>query len=115
VPSLAAPALRCALTAVLAMGEDKERRVYATCLSIISPEDTESLCLLAQSSYRDDKFDEACRYLEMAWLKRDKALGKEWLDLWQAALRRWKALDPDNEALAGNERRLRQADGRRYR
>lgn len=115
VPSLAVSALGCVLKALLAMGEDSERRVYARCLNVISPEDADSLCLLAQSSYRDGKFVEACRYLETAWLKRDKAWPEEYSDLWRDALDRWRDFDADDEAFQHNQRQWRHADHRRYR
>lgn len=115
VPSLAVSALGCALKALLAMQEDKERRVYANCLSIFSPEDVESLGLLAKSAYRDGKCIEACQYLEQAWLKRDKALPEDLLDLWHAAHARWVEHGGDDEACERSQRHLRQADQRRRR
>jgi tetratricopeptide (TPR) repeat protein len=115
VPSLAVSALGCALRALLATGDDKERRVYAKCLDVIAPEDRESLCLLAKSNYRDGKFADACGYLEAAWLKRDKVWPEECADLWRDALQRWKDLDSGSEAFQRNQRQWRHADHRRYR
>ncbi|GAB2581590.1 hypothetical protein GCM10027066_24250 [Dyella jejuensis] len=113
VPSVAVPALGCALKALLAMQEDNERRVYANCLSVFSPEDAESLELLAKCAYRDGRFSEACRYLELAWLKREKGLPADLLDIWQVAHGHWSAQDGDIQARERNLRHLRQADNRR--
>jgi hypothetical protein len=114
VPSLAIAALGCVLKALLALGEDKERRVYAKCLAAIQPDDAESLGLLARSAYRDGKFIDACQYFEMAWSKRDRAWPESWLDTWQDALGHWLRAGASEEACQRNQRQLRQADTRRF-
>jgi hypothetical protein len=115
VPSLAAPALGCVLQALLAMGENEERRVYATCLDAIATDDAGSLALLAECFHRDGKFANACRYFEAAWSKRDKAMPEAWLDLWREALGHWSRQAGNDEACQRNQRHLRQADTRRFR
>jgi tetratricopeptide (TPR) repeat protein len=113
VPSVAQPALGCALKALLAMNEDKERRVYARCLSILEPEDAQSLGLLAESAYRDGHFVEACQYFEKGWLSRPDVWPHAWLDPWRHAHAQWLKRGDDEDACQRNQRYLRQASSRR--
>lgn len=115
VPSVALPALGCAMKALLALNEDKERRVYDRCLRVIGPGDVESLGLLARSAYRDGDVRQAAMDLALAWQRRDKVLPEAMLDLWQAASRDWAEQAGNDEACGQNLRHLRQADVRRRR
>jgi tetratricopeptide (TPR) repeat protein len=115
MPSVALMALGCAMNASLALGDDKERRVYANCLRVIGPDDVDSLGLLAQSAYRDGDVVRACLDLELAWQRRDKALPEALLDLWQTASRKWAEQAGNDEACRQNLRYLRLADARRRR
>jgi hypothetical protein len=109
VPSLAVPALNCALKALLAMREDKERRVYARCLQIIMPADSESLGLLAENAYRDGMSADACRYFEQAMRDQHAELPNGMFNLWQQASSRWAEQSGRNNEWQSNQRHLRLA------
>jgi hypothetical protein len=116
MPSVALDALKCAIKASLALGDDNERRVYARCLRMMmDPKDGESLGLLAHSAHRDGDAVRTCQDLELAWQERDKAMPEALLDLWQLASREWSTHAGDDEACRQNRGHLRLADTRRGR
>lgn len=111
VPSLAVPALQCALKALLAMQENKERRVYARCLQILMPTDGQSLALLAESAYQDDMPADACRYLEQAIRAQGARLPDPMYNLWHDASSRWAEQSGRDDEWQRNRRQLRLAAG----
>ena len=112
VPSLAVPALGCAIKASLAVREDKERRVYAKCLRAITDYDAASLGVLATSAYQDSMFAETCRYIEQISSK-SIALPDDLLELWRAAHKQWAEQGAEGDPWKHNGRQLRMALGRR--
>jgi len=111
VPSVAVPALQCALKALLAMRENKERRVYARCLQMMMPTDGLSLALLAESAYQDDMPADACRYLEQAIRAPGTRLPDPMQDLWQEASLRWGEQGGRDDEWQRNRRQLRLVAG----
>lgn len=68
VPSVAIPALHVVLRALLALGEDDERRVFVACLQLIAAhDDGESALVLARNAARDHAYELACGYFVRAW------------------------------------------------
>lgn len=113
VPSVVVPALGCVLKALLAMRDDKERRVFASCLRIIEPDDAESLGLLAKSACRDGMYADACHYFEQASSKQTAMLPAEMLELWREANQRWAGQGGDNNMWQRNRHHLRVVERRR--
>lgn len=71
VPSVAVPALHCVLEALLALGDDQQRRVYVSCLNLIAAtDDGDSALLLARNAARDRDVALACSQFVRAWRHR---------------------------------------------
>lgn len=110
-PALTVDALRCMLTALLALGEEKDRRVYAKCLEIVTEDDdTDSQLLLAECHLRSADHRAGCLCAERAW-RAGAALPSTVLALWQAAYPAWAARAGPSAELASNRQSLRMASG----
>lgn len=108
-PTLAVDALRCMLTALLALGEEKDRRVYARCLEIIAEaDDADSQLLLAECHLRSATHREGCLHAELAW-RAGAALSPTLLALWQAAHPAWAARAGASAEVVRNRQSLRMA------
>lgn len=111
VPSLMIEALRCVITALLALDEDKDRLVFARCLEVVTePGDAPSLRLLAENDLRAGDFRRGCLRAEQAW-RGGCALPPGLLERWQEGLTAWADTEPDSADLAGNRACLRMARG----
>ncbi|TCI06000.1 hypothetical protein EZM97_36425 [Dyella soli] len=89
VPSVAIPALHCVLEALLAIGDDHERRVFVQCLALIAPiDDGDSALVLARQAARDREVAKACGYFVRAWRSRGK-LPSTALQAWRDCHRDW--------------------------
>lgn len=109
VPSLMIEALRCVITALLALDEDKDRLVFARCLEVVTePEDATSLRLLAENDLRAGNFRRGCLRAEQAW-RGGCVLPPVLLERWQEGLTTWADSEPDSADLAGNRACLRMA------
>jgi hypothetical protein len=108
-PTLTVDALRCMLTALLALGEEKDRRVYAKCLEIAAEDDdAQSQLLLAECQLRTADHRAGCLHAELAW-RAGAALSPTLLALWQAAYPAWAARAGTSAELARNRQALRMA------
>jgi len=109
VPTLTTDALRCMLTALLALGEEKDRRVYARCLEIVTDsDDVDSLLLLAECQLRAGDHRAGCLHAELAW-RAGGALSPAVLGLWQAAHPAWAAEEGASVEVTKNRHCLRMA------
>lgn len=109
VPTLTTDALRCMLTALLAIGEEKDRRVYAKCLEVITDtDDADSLLLLAECHLRAADHRAGCLHAELAW-RAGAALSPAVLGLWQAAHPAWAAREGASVEVTKNRHCLRMA------
>lgn len=109
VPTLAIDALRCMLVALLALGEEKDRRVYAKCLEVVTdPDDADSLLLLAECCLRAADHRAGCLHAEGAW-RAGAALSPTLLGQWQAAYPAWAALEGASVDVIKNRHCLRMA------
>lgn len=108
-PTFTVDALRCMLTALLALGEEKDRRVYAKCLEIVAEaDDADSQLLLAECHLRRADHGAGCLHAELAW-RAGAALSPTLLALWQAAYPAWAARAGTSAELARNRQSLRMA------
>lgn len=108
-PTLTVDALRCMLTALLALGEEKDRRVYAKCLDIVAEnDDADSQLLLAECQLRSADHRAGCLHAELAW-RAGAALSPTLLALWQAAYPAWAARAGTSSELVRNRQSLRMA------
>ncbi|WP_157971488.1 hypothetical protein [Dyella sp. C9] len=109
VPTLAIDALRCMLAALLALGEEKERVVYARCLEVVvDSSDALSLQLLAESGLRAGDHRRGCLYAEQAW-RAGAVLPSHVLRQWQEAQSAWAALESGSMEARRNRHCLRLA------
>ncbi len=91
VPTFSIDALRCMVKALIALDEEKDRRVYAKCLEIVTdPGDAELLLLLAECHLRTGEYRAGCLQSESAW-RMGAMLSPALLGLWQAAHVAWAA------------------------
>lgn len=108
-PTLTVEALRCMLTALLALGEEKDRRVYAKCLEIIAEaDDVDSQLLLAECHLRSAEHRAGCLHAELAW-RAGAALPPSLLALWQVAYPAWAAQAGTSAEVVRNRQSLRMA------
>jgi hypothetical protein len=108
-PTLTVDALRCMLTALLALGEEKDRRVYAKCLEIIAEaDDVDSQLLLAECHLRSAEHRAGCLHAELAW-RAGAALSPSLLALWQVAYPAWAAQAGTAAEVVRNRQSLRMA------
>lgn len=108
-PSLMLPALRVVLTALLASGESNELRVYARCLDlVVDDDDVESLALLAEVAFREQRFIDGCRYCARVW-RSSKTLPIALIYDWQHGLDHWASKANRDEDFVSNRSYLRMA------
>lgn len=111
-PSLMLPALRVVLEALLISDEanpQNERRVYSRCLEVIvAPDDAESLGLLAEVAFREQRFADGCRHCALSW-RAGGALTQSLLNAWQAGSAHWAGITPLDADFAENRSDLRMA------
>ena len=108
-PTLTVDALRCMLAALLALGEEKDRRVYAKCLEIVAEaDDADAQLLLAECHLRSGDHAAGCLHAELAW-RAGAALSPTLLGLWQAAYPAWAARAGASAELVRNRQSLRMA------
>lgn len=111
-PSLMLPALRVVLEALLTSDEanaTNDRRVYARCLEVIvAPDDAESLNLLADVAFREQRFADGCRHCARSW-RAGGALTQPLLNAWQAGSAHWAGTTPPDADFAENRSDLRMA------
>ena len=109
VPTFAIEALCCVLSALLMLGEEKERRVYARCLEVVTgPDDVEALLLLAECQLRAGDHRAGCLHAEMAW-RGGATLSPSLLALWQAAYAVWSSQAESAVEISRNRNCLRMA------
>jgi hypothetical protein len=96
-PSLMLPALRVVLEALLMSDEanpQNERRVYSRCLEVIvAPDDAESLSLLAEVAFREQRYADGCRHCARSW-RAGGTLMPNLLAAWQAGSAHWAGTTP---------------------
>ena len=108
-PTFTVDALRCMLTALLALGEEKDRRVYAKCLEIVAEaDDADSQRLLAECHLRSAEHRAGCLHAELAW-RAGAALSPALLALWQLAYPAWAAQAGTSAEVVRNRQSLRMA------
>lgn len=111
-PSLMLPALRVVLVALLTSDEansSNDRRVYSRCLEVIvAPDDAESLGLLAEVAFREQRFADGCRHCARSW-RAGGILTPILLDAWQAGSAHWAGTAPLDADFAENRSDLRMA------
>lgn len=111
-PSLMLPALRVVLVALLTSDEansSNDRRVYSRCLEVIvPPDDAESLGLLAEVAFREQRFADGCRHCARSW-RAGGILTPVLLDAWQAGSAHWAGTAPLDADFAENRSDLRMA------
>jgi hypothetical protein len=111
-PSLMLPALRVVLVALLMSDEansTNDRRVYSRCLEVIvAPDDAESLSLLAEVAFREQRFADGCRHCARSW-RAGGVLTQSLLNAWQAGSAHWAGITPLDADFAENRSDLRMA------
>jgi hypothetical protein len=108
-PTFTVDALRCMLTALLALGEEKDRRVYAKCLDIVAEaDDVDSQLLLAECHLRSGDHRAGCLHAELAW-RAGAPLSPTLLALWQAGYPAWAARAGTSAEVVRNRQSLRMA------
>jgi hypothetical protein len=111
-PSLMLPALRVVLEALLMSDEanpQNERRVYSRCLEVIvAPDDAESLGLLAEVAFREQRYADGCRHCARSW-RAGGTLMPNLLAAWQAGSAHWAGTTPPDADFAENRSDLRMA------
>lgn len=91
LPTFAVDALRCMVTSLLALDEEKDRRIYVRCLEVVTdPDDAELLLLLAECHLRTGDYRVGCLQSESAW-RGGATFSPTLLGLWQAGHAAWAA------------------------